>query len=223
MWSPVHPAIFAAVDGMGRLDLWNLNNDTEVCVETCEYRSLWACFLCHLFVLMCVCVWCPQGLLPGLSPTKQPSLFPPANNHHHHQTSTSLPTHTHKFKIRPWAFPTALNLNQTRWHLLITAPTQANIPATSVQCWGNLRTPLPLLIWLPHSVPSEKHTDVQETTIRQPQPSVHSPMLEMKIMKGESSCQGLSLSELWGKIYFQKGAFRSSEGKMTLLRFVYNK
>ncbi|XP_019118218.1 cytoplasmic dynein 1 intermediate chain 1 isoform X13 [Larimichthys crocea] len=30
MWSPVHPAIFAAVDGMGRLDLWNLNNDTEV-------------------------------------------------------------------------------------------------------------------------------------------------------------------------------------------------
>ncbi|TKS88558.1 Cytoplasmic dynein 1 intermediate chain 1 [Collichthys lucidus] len=30
MWSPVHPAIFAAVDGMGRLDLWNLNNDTEL-------------------------------------------------------------------------------------------------------------------------------------------------------------------------------------------------
>ncbi|XP_018587353.1 dynein cytoplasmic 1 intermediate chain 1a [Scleropages formosus] len=30
MWSPVHPALFAAVDGMGRLDLWNLNSDTEV-------------------------------------------------------------------------------------------------------------------------------------------------------------------------------------------------
>ncbi|XP_034016354.1 cytoplasmic dynein 1 intermediate chain 1 isoform X4 [Thalassophryne amazonica] len=30
MWSPVHPATFAAVDGMGRLDLWNLTNDTEV-------------------------------------------------------------------------------------------------------------------------------------------------------------------------------------------------
>ncbi|XP_041104849.1 cytoplasmic dynein 1 intermediate chain 1 isoform X3 [Polyodon spathula] len=30
MWSPVHPAVFACVDGMGRLDLWNLNNDTEV-------------------------------------------------------------------------------------------------------------------------------------------------------------------------------------------------
>ena len=37
MWSPVHPAVFAAVDGMGRLDLWNLNNDTEVggCVCVC--------------------------------------------------------------------------------------------------------------------------------------------------------------------------------------------
>ncbi|XP_028820113.1 cytoplasmic dynein 1 intermediate chain 1-like isoform X4 [Denticeps clupeoides] len=29
-WSPAHPALFAAVDGMGRLDLWNLNSDTEV-------------------------------------------------------------------------------------------------------------------------------------------------------------------------------------------------
>lgn len=29
-WSPAHPALFAAVDGGGRLDLWNLNQDTEV-------------------------------------------------------------------------------------------------------------------------------------------------------------------------------------------------
>ena len=29
-WSPIHPALFASVDGMGRLDLWNLNTDTEV-------------------------------------------------------------------------------------------------------------------------------------------------------------------------------------------------
>ncbi|XP_078737680.1 cytoplasmic dynein 1 intermediate chain 1-like isoform X2 [Lampetra fluviatilis] len=29
-WSPTHPALFACVDGMGRLDLWNLSNDTEV-------------------------------------------------------------------------------------------------------------------------------------------------------------------------------------------------
>lgn len=30
MWSPVHPAVFATVDGMGRLDIWNLNKDTDV-------------------------------------------------------------------------------------------------------------------------------------------------------------------------------------------------
>lgn len=48
MWSPVHPAIFAAVDGMGRLDLWNLNNDTEVRVY--ERRSLRPWFPCPVFV-----------------------------------------------------------------------------------------------------------------------------------------------------------------------------
>ena len=32
-WSPIHPAVFAAVDGMGKLDLWNLNKDTEVRFE----------------------------------------------------------------------------------------------------------------------------------------------------------------------------------------------
>ncbi|XP_049546332.1 cytoplasmic dynein 1 intermediate chain isoform X1 [Anopheles darlingi] len=29
-WSPIHPALFACVNGNGRLDLWNLNQDTEV-------------------------------------------------------------------------------------------------------------------------------------------------------------------------------------------------
>ena len=29
-WHPVHPAVFGAVDGSGRFDLWNLNVDTEV-------------------------------------------------------------------------------------------------------------------------------------------------------------------------------------------------
>ncbi|CAB3990069.1 cytoplasmic dynein 1 intermediate chain 2 isoform X5, partial [Paramuricea clavata] len=29
-WSPIHPAVFATVNGLGRLDLWNLNNDTEI-------------------------------------------------------------------------------------------------------------------------------------------------------------------------------------------------
>lgn len=33
-WSPVHPALFATVDGTGRLDLWDLNQDTEVPTAT---------------------------------------------------------------------------------------------------------------------------------------------------------------------------------------------
>ena len=35
-WSPIHPALFASVDGMGRLDLWNLNQDTEVNISQLE-------------------------------------------------------------------------------------------------------------------------------------------------------------------------------------------
>ena len=31
-WHPHHPAIFGSVDGSGKFDLWNLNQDTEVCV-----------------------------------------------------------------------------------------------------------------------------------------------------------------------------------------------
>ncbi|KAJ2152316.1 hypothetical protein IW139_006072 [Coemansia sp. RSA 353] len=29
-WSPVHPSVFASVDGTGRLALWNLNQDIEL-------------------------------------------------------------------------------------------------------------------------------------------------------------------------------------------------
>lgn len=29
-WHPQHPAVFGSVDGTGRLNLWNLNKDTEV-------------------------------------------------------------------------------------------------------------------------------------------------------------------------------------------------
>ncbi|GIY50469.1 cytoplasmic dynein 1 intermediate chain [Caerostris extrusa] len=29
-WSPIHPALFACVDGLGNLDIWNLNCDTEL-------------------------------------------------------------------------------------------------------------------------------------------------------------------------------------------------
>uniref|UniRef100_A0A8C9F6K3 Uncharacterized protein n=1 Tax=Pavo cristatus TaxID=9049 RepID=A0A8C9F6K3_PAVCR len=50
MWSPVHPALFACVDGMGRLDLWNLNNDTEVRAgvkgESLSNRLTWAAVGC---------------------------------------------------------------------------------------------------------------------------------------------------------------------------------
>ncbi|KAJ2382748.1 hypothetical protein GGI23_007298 [Coemansia sp. RSA 2559] len=33
-WSPVHPSVFASVDGTGRLSLWNLNQDLELPVQT---------------------------------------------------------------------------------------------------------------------------------------------------------------------------------------------
>ena len=39
-WSPIHPAVFATVDGMGRLDVWNLNQDTEVSVRDIKIISL---------------------------------------------------------------------------------------------------------------------------------------------------------------------------------------
>jgi len=29
-WSPIHPALFAMGDGTGRLDVWNINKDTEL-------------------------------------------------------------------------------------------------------------------------------------------------------------------------------------------------
>ena len=32
-WHPLHPAMFGTADGSGRFDLWNLNNDTEVCLS----------------------------------------------------------------------------------------------------------------------------------------------------------------------------------------------
>jgi hypothetical protein len=29
-WHPTHPAVFGSVDGTGKFDLWNLNQDVEV-------------------------------------------------------------------------------------------------------------------------------------------------------------------------------------------------
>ncbi|XP_052755449.1 cytoplasmic dynein 1 intermediate chain isoform X1 [Galleria mellonella] len=38
-WSPAHPALFAAADASGRLDLWNLNRDTEVPVASVQAEA----------------------------------------------------------------------------------------------------------------------------------------------------------------------------------------
>ena len=43
-WSPIHPALFAAVDGTGRLDLWNLNKDTEVTALMKKISGFYVCF-----------------------------------------------------------------------------------------------------------------------------------------------------------------------------------
>lgn len=99
MWSPVHPAMFAAVDGMGRLDLWNLNNDTEVC----EYVNIGHCgrIVCVMSLCVCVCV-CVFGVLRACcwasARTAQPntqafslSSLPTATTTN---SSESLPTHT---------------------------------------------------------------------------------------------------------------------------------
>eukprot|EP00730_Choanoeca_flexa_P013232 TRINITY_DN50_c0_g1_i1.p1 TRINITY_DN50_c0_g1~~TRINITY_DN50_c0_g1_i1.p1 ORF type:complete len:613 (+),score=132.95 TRINITY_DN50_c0_g1_i1:38-1840(+) len=38
-WSPVHPALFASVDGTGQLDFWNLNGDIEVPYASVSVRD----------------------------------------------------------------------------------------------------------------------------------------------------------------------------------------
>ncbi|XP_059052941.1 cytoplasmic dynein 1 intermediate chain isoform X5 [Achroia grisella] len=38
-WSPAHPALFAAADASGRLDLWNLNRDTEVPIASVQAEA----------------------------------------------------------------------------------------------------------------------------------------------------------------------------------------
>ena len=51
-WSPIHPALFATVDGLGRLDIWNLNNDTELPTVSTQVEGMSA--LNRL-------VWSPNG------------------------------------------------------------------------------------------------------------------------------------------------------------------
>jgi dynein intermediate chain len=46
-WSPTHPAVFASVDGEGRLDFWNINTDIEVPtltenLDACLSKLHWA-------------------------------------------------------------------------------------------------------------------------------------------------------------------------------------
>ncbi|EUB55746.1 Cytoplasmic dynein 1 intermediate chain [Echinococcus granulosus] len=41
-WSPIHPALFVAVDGSGRLDVWNLIEDIEVPTARWLNKKQWA-------------------------------------------------------------------------------------------------------------------------------------------------------------------------------------
>lgn len=38
-WSPVHPAVFAAVDIQGKLDVWDLNTDTEIPIVSTQIEG----------------------------------------------------------------------------------------------------------------------------------------------------------------------------------------
>lgn len=38
-WSPVHPAVFAAVDIQGKLDVWDLNSDTEIPIVSTQIEG----------------------------------------------------------------------------------------------------------------------------------------------------------------------------------------
>ena len=38
-WSPIHPAVFASVDGTGKLDLWHLNKDPDMPSASIEVHN----------------------------------------------------------------------------------------------------------------------------------------------------------------------------------------
>ena len=76
-WSPIHPALFAAVDGTGRLDLWNLNNDTEVQIWTILFRLN------------------ARELLPPNLPHFAPLQVPTASTHSESMTSLNRLRWTH--------------------------------------------------------------------------------------------------------------------------------
>jgi WD40 repeat protein len=52
-WSPVHPSVFATVNGEGYFDVWNLNMETEVRIIFFFYFFLF--FTCGFFLIFHVC------------------------------------------------------------------------------------------------------------------------------------------------------------------------
>jgi len=36
-WSPTHPAVFGCVNGMGQLQLWDINTESEVDVQMSDF------------------------------------------------------------------------------------------------------------------------------------------------------------------------------------------
>lgn len=56
-WSPSHPAVFASVDGSGRFDIYNLNQDPEVSCPSARFLKL---------------VFSPSHCCPRLPPAKFP-------------------------------------------------------------------------------------------------------------------------------------------------------
>lgn len=116
MWSPVHPAMFAAVDGMGRLDLWNLNNDTEV-----RERVDWWVNIGHYGRIVCVMSLCElmcvyvclvsSGPLAGPQPephNQTPKLFPSHHSPPPPPTPPNPSLHTHDSRFPCGRFPQAL-------------------------------------------------------------------------------------------------------------------
>jgi len=51
-WSPVHPALFASVDGTGQLDFWNLNGDIEVPYASVSVRDDGVALNCVRYVFL---------------------------------------------------------------------------------------------------------------------------------------------------------------------------
>ncbi|MED6268021.1 hypothetical protein CHARACLAT_018030, partial [Characodon lateralis] len=103
------------------------------------------------------------GLLLGLSPnrTTQHPKLPSSSHTHKIQDSPVGVSHSSRFK--------------SDWVTSSPPGSHPATPLTFLQPLPNVQTTSET-IFLPHRVPSEECTDVSETTSREPQPSVHSPM-----------------------------------------------